>query len=262
MSKDLELKAHSELRDLRRLAATGKSSVKFWRSLDLRADYPSVSPSSFPQIVSSCLLHARSCFGYSGTTVQIQIRFFLSVGSCLAGGAGQDLCGWRQRGSRQLLDVPAHGSRGSVLRPVVPLRAPLGPRHGPARLGARPQPNPHVGSSTSAWLPTDVSLAVPFKAPQVPSTVSEQLLQRQDLTLRAADARQPDVHSRYGRPWRALRPRGRVSEVSRASWLRSAIGGDPAPGGIGAASQRRDLETWAVADLTHARGTRHTLLLL
>lgn len=127
-----------------------------------------MSPSSFPQIVSSCLLHARSCFGYSGTTVQIQIRFFLSVGSCLAGGAGQDLCGWRQRGWRQLLDVPAHGSRGSVLRPVVPLRAPLGPRHGPARLGARPQPNPHVGSSTSAWLPTDVSLAVPFKAPPGP----------------------------------------------------------------------------------------------
>nr|XP_008539935.1 PREDICTED: uncharacterized protein LOC103565606 [Equus przewalskii] len=159
----------------------------------------------------------------------------LRVGRSPAGGSGRRFCGRRQRGSGQ--QCRRSGARGSVRLPRVRLRAPPEPLHCPARLGARPQPDPYVGSRTSSQFPPDVSRAVPFKAPPAPHSEYRSSCRQVRIHRRAPPtlACPPDVHSWYGRARRALRPRRRESELPAK---RSLL-----PGGVGAASQRHSLET-------------------
>ena len=88
----------------------------------------------------------------------------LRIGLTPAGGSGKGFL-W-QEGTVALGGTQRTWVRWWVAR----LRAPPGPPHCPARLGARPQPDPHVGSRTSAPLPPsrpDVNATVLFKAPPV-----------------------------------------------------------------------------------------------
>lgn len=110
-------------------------------------------------------------------------------------------------------------ARGAVCRSAVWLRAPPGPLQCPAWLRRHPQPDPHVGSRTSAGPPpADVSVAVPLKAPpRAQLRVLQPLPPTSDL-IAACPGRPPDVHSRYGRALRVLRRRdGRVEQTASGS---------------------------------------------
>ena len=112
----------------------------------------------------------------------------LRIGLTPAGGSGKGFL-W-QEGT-----VALGGSQRTWVRWwIARLRAPPGPPHCPARLGARPQPDPHVGSRTSAPLPPPARTSTPpFYLRPLPCElgVPEPLPPRLHPAPRATDARLP-----------------------------------------------------------------------